>query len=202
MKLFFSPGSCSFCPHIVFREAGIPVELIKVNLKSHLLSDGSDFLAVNPKGYVPFLELDNGEYLSEGTAIIQYIADLKPESGLAPPPGSLERYRLQEWLGFINSEVHKGFSPFFKDYTPIEYKDALRKNLTKRLDFVAQHLKKQDFLLGNQLSVADVYLFTALGWAQWATLDLKDWPSLAAFRTRISERKSVSEAMAAEMAVD
>ena len=163
MKLYFSPGACSFSPHIALREAGVDFELVKVDLKNRkLAANGGDYLAINPKGYVPVLELDNGERLSEGPAIVQYIADLKPETGLAPKNGTLARYRLQEWLSYINSEIHKGFGPLFNPATPEETKAAARQNLAKRLDYVAAHLEKHAYLLGEQFTVADGYLFTVL----------------------------------------
>ena len=201
MKLYFSPGSCSFSPHIALREAGLAVELVKVDLKNRkLVADGSDFTRINPKGYVPVLELDDGTRLTEGPAIVQYIADLKPDSGLAPKAGSFERYRLQEWLGFINSEIHKGFGPLFKPTTPEDYKAMVRENLQNRLAFVADHLTKNDFLLGAQFSVADGYLYTVLNWSQWTGIDLSRWPSLVAFQERIGARASVQAARAAEAA--
>ena len=201
MKLYFSPGTCSFSPHIALREAGIAVELVRVDIKKHVLvADGSDFSAINPKGYVPVLELDNGVRLTEGPAIVQYIADLKPESGLAPKAGTIERYQLQEWLGFINSEVHKGFGPLFNPATPAEYKSIAHKNLASRLDYIAAHLATHDYLLGGRFTVADGYLFTVLGWGQWVGIDIKDWPALTAFQERIAGRASVREALAAEAA--
>jgi glutathione S-transferase len=202
MKLYFAPGTCSFSPHIALREAGIAVELVRVDIKKHVLvADGSDFSAINPKGYVPVLELDNGARLTEGPAIVQYIADLKPESGLAPQAGTLQRYQLQEWLGFINSELHKGFSPLFNPATPSEYKAIALKNLGNRLSYVAAHLATNDYLLGEQFSVADGYLFTVLGWGQWVGINLKDWPALVAFQERIASRPGVRDALAAEAAV-
>lgn len=201
MKLYFAPGTCSFSPHIALREAGIAVELVRVDIKQHVLAaDGSDFSAINPKGYVPVLELDNGVRLTEGPAIVQYIADLAPAAGLAPPAGTLERYQLQEWLGFINSEVHKGFGPLFNPATPADYKTIVIKNLANRLNYVAEHLSTHDYLLGGRFTVADGYLFTVLGWSQWVGIDLKEWPALAAFQERIGARPSVREALAAEAA--
>ena len=201
MKLYFSPGACSFSPHLALREAGIDFELVKVDLKSHtLVSDGSDFRRINPKGYVPVLELDNGKRLSEGPAIVQYIADLKPESGLAPKAGSFERYQLQEWLGFINSEIHKNFSPLFNPNTSEEAKANTRQNLGNRLTYVAEQLGANDFLMGSQFTVADGYLFTVLNWSQWTGIDLSQWPTLLAFQERIAKRPSVQEARAAEAA--
>lgn len=200
MKLYFSPGTCSFSPHIALREAGLAVELLRVDLKTRTLADGSDFAAINPKGYVPVLELDDGTRLTEGPAIVQYIADRKPESGLAPQAGTLARYQLQEWLGFINSEIHKGFSPLFNPATPDGYKTIARDNLARRFDWLAGHLGAHDYLLGERFTVADGYLYTVLGWCQWVGIELKQWPALLAFQERIGERRSVREALAAEAA--
>ena len=201
MKLYFSPGACSFSPHLALREAGIDFELVKVDLKSHtLVSDGSDFRRINPKGYVPVLELDNGKRLSEGPAIVQYIADLKPDAGLAPKAGSFERYQLQEWLGFINSEIHKNFSPLFNPNTSEEAKANTRQNLGNRLTYVSEQLGTNDFLMGSQFTVADGYLFTVLNWSQWTGIDLSQWPTLVAFQERIGKRPSVQEGRAAEAA--
>jgi len=202
MKLYFSPGACSFSPHLALREAGLDVELVKVDLKTRtLVADGSDFTKINPKGYVPVLELDNGTVLTEGPAIVQYIADLKPESGLAPKAGSFERYQLQEWLGFINSEVHKGFSPLFNPKTPDETKATAKLALSKRFDYLASRLEKNDFLMGKQFTVADGYLFTVLNWGQWVGIEISQWPSLAAFQARVSSRPSGNAARAAEAAI-
>jgi glutathione S-transferase len=201
MKLYFAPGTCSLSPHIALREAGIDVELVRVDIKKHVVvADGSDFSLINPKGYVPVLELDNGVRLTEGPAIVQYIADLKPESGLAPQAGTLARYQLQEWLGFINSEVHKTFSPLFNPATPADYKAIVLKNLASRLHYLAAHLAKHDYLMGEQFSVADGYLFTVLGWGQWVGIDIKEWPALAAFHQRVASRPAVQAALAAEAA--
>jgi len=201
MKLYFSPSACSFSPHIALREAGVDFELVKVDLKNHkLAADGADYNAINPKGYVPVLELDNGERLTEGPAIVQYIADLKPELGLAPAAGSFERYRLQEWLAFINSEVHKGFSPLFRPTTPEETKTSAREALSNRLAYIAKHLDRNEFLMGKQFTVADGYLFTVLNWGQWVGIDINAWPSLAAFVARVGSRPSVTAAKTAEAA--
>ena len=200
MKLYYSPAACSFSAHIALREAGLDFDLVKVDLKSHTLADGSDFTKINPKGYVPVLELDDGSVLTEGPAIVQYVADLKPESGLAPKAGTFERYRLQEWLAFINSEIHKGFGPLFNPKTSDETKATARENLSKRLGFVAEHLVKSDFLLGRRFSVADGYLFTVLNWGQWTGIDIAQWPSLADFQKRVGSRPGVQAARAAEAA--
>jgi glutathione S-transferase len=201
MKLYFAPGTCSLSPHIALREAGIDVELVRVDLKKHVVAaDGSDFSLINAKGYVPVLELDNGLRLTEGPAIVQYIADLKPESGLAPQAGTLERYQLQEWLGFINSEVHKGFAPLFNPATPADYQAIAKASLSKRLNYLAERLASNDYLMGERFSVADAYLFTVLGWGQWVGIEISEWPALAAFQQRIGERASVRAALAAEAA--
>ena len=199
MKLYFSPAACSFSPHVALREAGLDFELVKVDLKTgKIVANGSDFSRVNPKGYVPVLELDDGSVLTEGPAIVQYIADLKPASGLAPQAGTFERYRLQEWLGFINSEIHKGFSPLFNPATPEETKAAARAALANRLTYLAGHLNRNDYLLGKQFTVADGYLYTVLNWGQWVGVDISQWPSLADFVERVASRPSVSAARAAE----
>ncbi|MDR2507233.1 MAG: glutathione transferase GstA [Candidatus Accumulibacter sp.] len=196
MKLYYSPGACSLSPHIVLREAGLDFDLVRVDLAKHVLPDGSDFIRLNPKGYVPVLELDDGGLLTEGLAIIQYIADLKPESGLAPKAGTLERYRLIEWLAYISSEIHKGFSPLFRPNTPEEYKAIARENLTRRLEYAARPLEKGDFLLGSRFTVADAYLFAVTGWASFAQIDLG--AALTAFRERVGSRPPVKAALKAE----
>jgi glutathione S-transferase len=198
MKLYYSPGACSLSPHIVSREAGIPLELKKVNLKDKIVEGGADFRKINSKGYVPALELDNGQVLSEGPAIVQYLADQKPESGLAPKAGSLERYKLQEWLNFITTEIHKGFSPLFKPNTPEEYKKIVRENLAGRFDWLNQQLEGKDYLTGKSFTVADAYLFTVLTWAKPMQIDLAKWSNVAAFVSRVGARPKVQEAMQAE----
>ena len=198
MKLYYAPGACSLSPHIVSREAGIPVELKKVNLKDKVVEGGADFSKVNSKGYVPALELDNGQVLTEGPVIVQYLADQKPESGLAPKAGSFERYRLQEWLNFITAEIHKGFSPLFKPNTPDEYKKIVRENLAGRFEWLNQQLAGKDYLMGKSFTVADAYLFTVLTWTKPLQIDLGKWPNVAAFVTRVSARPKVKEAMKAE----
>ena len=197
MKLYYSPGACSLSPHIVSREAGIPLELKKVNTKDKTIEGGGDYWKVNPKGYVPALELDNGLVLTEGPAIVQYLADQKPDSGLAPKAGSLERYQLQGWLGFLNSEVHKGFSPLFKPNTPDEYKKISKENLAGRFDFLDKELGGREYLNGK-FSVADAYLFTLLNWTKPTQIDLAKWPNLTAYLARVGARPKVQEAMKAE----
>lgn len=198
MKLYFSTGACSFSPHTALREAGIDFALVRVDLRRRQTADGGDFCAINPKGYVPVLELDDGRRLTEVPAIVQYIADLKPESGLAPKAGSFARYQLQEWLGFISSEVHKSFSPLFRPTTPEEYKTTTRENLANRFAYLDRHLQANDFLMGNQFTVADGYLYTVLNWATPMGIDLAQWPALAAFHARVGSRPSVAAAQAAE----
>ncbi|HXZ47940.1 MAG TPA: glutathione transferase GstA [Usitatibacter sp.] len=198
MKLYYSPGACSLSPHIVLRELAEPFELVKVDTKSKTFDGGGDFLAVNGKGYVPVLELDGGERLTEGPAIVQYVADRHPGSGLAPPPGTLERVRLQEWLNFITSELHKGFSPLFSPETPEDYKPVARKRLAMRFDWLSKQLANRPYLTGERFTVADAYLFVILGWTGYVGMKLDDWPVLAAYRARIAQRAAVREAMKAE----
>ncbi|HEX6633031.1 MAG TPA: glutathione transferase GstA [Usitatibacter sp.] len=198
MKLYFSPGACSLSPHIALREAGLAFDLVKVDTKTHRFDGGGDFYSVNPKGYVPVLELDGGERLTEGPAIVQYIADRKPESGLAPKAGTLERVRLQEWLNFLTSEIHKGFSPLFSADTPEDYKPVVRKRLAGRFDWLSKELDGCDFLTGDRFTVADGYLFTLLGWLPFVGMNLQEWPVLKAYRERIAGRPAVKEALKAE----
>jgi glutathione S-transferase len=198
MKLYYSPGACSLSPHIVARELGIPVELKKVNVKDKTIEDGGDYWKINARGYVPALELDNGQVLTEGPAIIQYLADQKPEAGLAPKNGSLERYRLQEWLNFLTSEIHKGFSPLFKPNTPEEYKKIAKENLANRFKWLDEQLAGKDYLSGKQFTVADAYAFVLLGWTKPTQIDLSQWPNLQAFHRRVAARPKVKEAMQVE----
>jgi glutathione S-transferase len=198
MKLYYSPGACSLSPHIVSREAGIPLDLQKVSTKDKTMEGGGDYWQVNGKGYVPALKLDDGQLLTEGPAIVQYLADRKPESGLAPKNGTPERYRLQEWLNFITAEIHKGFSPLFRPTTPDEYKTISKENLAKRFDWLDQQLKGKDYLMGKTFTVADAYLFVVLGWTKPTGIDLARWPNLAAFHARVAARPKVKEAMVAE----
>ena len=198
MKLYYSPGACSLSPHIVSREAGIPLELQKVSTKDKTMEGGGDYWQVNGKGYVPALKMDDGQLLTEGPAIVQYLADRKPESGLAPKNGTPERYRLQEWLNFITAEIHKGFSPLFRPTTPEEYKTISKENLSKRFDWLDQQLKGKDYLMGKTFTVADAYLFVVLGWTKPTGIDLARWPNLAAYHARVAARPKVKEAMVAE----
>ncbi len=198
MKLYYSPGACSLSPHIVAREAGIKIDLQKVNTKDKTMDGGGDFWQVNAKGYVPTLELDNGERLTEGPAIVQYLADQKPDSGLAPKNGTMERYRLQEWLNFLTSEIHKQFSPLFRPTTPEDYKTIAKENIAKRFDLLDKHLAKNDYLMGKTFTVADAYLFVLTNWTKPTNIDLAKWPSLAAYNKRVAARPKVKEAMQAE----
>jgi len=198
MKLYYSPGACSLSPHIVAREAGIPVELQKVSTKDKTMEGGGDYWQVNGKGYVPALQLDDGSLLTEGPAIVQYLADRKPESNLAPKSGTIERYRVQEWLNFITAEIHKGFSPLFRPNTPEEYKTISKENLAKRFDWLDKQLAGKDYLTGKTFTVADAYLFVVAGWTKPTGIDLSRWPNLAAFHARVAARPKVKEAMLAE----
>lgn len=199
MRLYFSPGACSLSPHIALYETGLPFSAEQVHLGSKQTKSGADFRATNPKGMVPTLELDNGQILTEGPAIVQYIADRKPESGLAPPAGTLERYRLQEWLNFISTELHKGFSPLFNSKAPEEWKKIVRDNLAARFDYVAKHFEDgRPYLMGQTFTIADGYLFTVLRWTQIVQLDLSKWPQLTAYLERVAARPAVQAALRAE----
>jgi glutathione S-transferase len=198
MKLYYAPGACSLSPHIALREAELPFELVKTDTKTKKLADGSDYRAVNPKGYVPLLELDSGERLTEGPAIVQYIADQVPAKHLAPPNGSLQRYHLQEWLNYLTAELHKQYSPLFTPTTPEDYKPITRERLTQRYEFVDQALAKQPYLLGSEFTVADGYLFVLTRWAPHVGLKLEGFKSLQAFQARVRERPAVQAALTAE----
>jgi glutathione S-transferase len=197
MKLYYAPGACSLSPHIVAEEAGIHLDLEKVDLKTHKTEGGEDFYAVNPKGYVPALKLDDGSILTEGPAIVQYLADQKPASHLAPENGTLPRYKLQEWLTFINSEIHKNFSPLFGAASE-EVKTDAKAKLAKRFDYVNKELAGKDYLIGTNFTVADAYLFVMLTWANHLKLDLTPYSNLHAFFARIFARPKVHAAMKAE----
>lgn len=197
MKLYYSPGACSLASHIALLEAGLPFEAVRVG-RDKKTSDGNDFNVINPKGYVPALALDDGQLLTEGTAVLQYIADRNPASGLAPPAGDLQRYRLLEWLGYINSEIHKNFSPFFNPAATAQMKDMAKANLQRRLTYAEQALGDRPFLLGERFTVADAYLFTILGWGPAAGVDIGQWPGLKALHARVGARPQVQAAMKAE----
>jgi len=198
MKLYYSPGACSFSPHIVLRELDLPVDLVKVDLGTHKTADGGDYLAINPKGYVPVLQLDDGSVLTEGPAIVQYIADRTPAAKLAPPAGTMERYRLMEWLNFLTSEIHKGFSPLFNAKLSEETKVIMREAMARRFDYLSTRLRDQPYLMGDGFTVADAYLFTLLGWCRMTQVDLSKWPTLVAYVERIARLPAVRAAMKAE----
>jgi glutathione S-transferase len=198
MKLYYSPGACSLSPHIALLEAGLKVDLMLASTKTKKLADGSDFYLINPKGSVPVLELDNGERLTEGPAIVQYIADLVPEKHLAPANGTMARYRLQEWLNFITSELHKGFSPLFNPATTEEYKPQVRAKLAERFAWVNEQLEGKQYLMGEQFSVADGYLFVVSNWGQYVGVEVSGFANLVAFRARVAARPAVIAAMTAE----
>ena len=197
MKLYFKRGACSLSPRIVLGEAGLPFDPIEGDTKAGKTVTGEDFKKINPKGYVPTLQLDDGQVLTEGVAIVEYLADRKPESQLAPKPGSMERYRLIEWLNYIATELHKGTPPA---NSPPEVKEAVREARLAKYGFVAGHLADNDFLLGERFTVADAYLFTVLTWSKARGIELERWPPLKAYFDRIAARPAVREALAAERA--
>lgn len=198
MKLYYSPGACSLSPHITLREAGLAFEAVKAPTKTHKLDDGTDYYGINPLGYVPLLELDDGTRLREGPAIVQWIADQVPTKNLAPANGTLPRYRLQEWLTFIGTEIHKGFSPLFNAAMPEEAKTIARDKLHSRLKWVDEQLAGKEWLMGEHFSVADPYLFTTTNWAKPTNVDLSGFANLNAWRERVAARPAVQEAMKAE----
>ena len=198
MNLYYSPGACSLSPHIVLREAGLPFTPVMASTKTHQLADGTDYYTINPLGYVPLLELDDGQRLHEGPAIVQYIADQVPDKQLAPPAGTMARYRLIEWLNFITSELHKGFSPLFNKDFPEAGKEILRRKLTDRLAWVDRELEGKAYLMGERFSVADAYLFTIVNWTNFIGLDVSEFKHLAAYMKRVAERPAVHAAMKAE----
>lgn len=200
MKLYFSPSACSLASNIVLNELGLPHELVKVDTRKKLTKAGEDFLAINPKGYVPALGLDDGSVLTEGPAILQYLADQKPQAGLAPTNGTMARYRLQEWLGYINSEVHKSFSTFFVPGTVDDEKKAAGERLAKKFDWLQAQLGARDTLMAEGFTVADAYLYTVLGWTAFVGIDLGRWPGLKAWHAKIGARPAVVAALAAEKA--
>ena len=201
MKLYYAPGACSLAPHIVLREANLPFKLDRIDLKAGKKTQaGESYVALNPKGYVPALELDDGQVLTEGAAILQYLADRNPDARLAPRAGTIERARLHEWLNYIATEVHKGgYSPLFNPKAPDEWKQIVRDNLAAKLDFLARHLERQPFLLADGFSVADAYLFTILRWSSPRIgVELGPWPALGAFIDRVGARPAVKAALEAE----
>lgn len=200
MKLYYAPDTCSLSPHIVLRELGLPFTPIKVDNKTKRTADGRDFLTINPKGYVAALELAEGQILTEGPVIVQYLAELKPECGLVPAAGSWERLRLQEWLNFINSEIHAGSAPLFNTTLPEEARAAICEKLFRRFDFLQHRLAESHYLAGATFSVADAYLFTVLRWCRFFSIDLYRWPALSDYMTRIEARPAVQAALLAEAA--
>jgi glutathione S-transferase len=197
-KLYYSPGACSLSPHIALLEAGLPFELVLASTKTKKLADGTDFYTINAKGSVPVLELTDGQRLTEGPAIVQYIADQAPASQLAPAAGSMARYRLMEWLNFITSELHKGFSPLFNPATPDDYKTLARTKLAERLKWVDEQLEGKTFLMGDTFTVADGYLFTVASWGKYVGLDIAPMKNLSAFMGRVAARPAVQAALKAE----
>jgi glutathione S-transferase len=198
MKLYYAPGACSMAPHIALCEAGLGYDLEKVDLGAKKTERGTDYLRINPKGYVPALELDGGELLTEVSAVIQYIADQAPTSGLAPRPGTMERYRLLEWLGFITTELHKGFGPLWHPETPDAYKGTVRGSLATRFGYLDDQLSGREHLLPSGYTVADAYAFTILNWTNFHDIDLAPWPTIKAYTARIAARPKVQQAMREE----
>ena len=198
MKLFLKPGACSLSPHIVLEELGLTYETETVDLKGKKTGSGGDYLAINPKGYVPALQLDNGYVLTEGPAIMQYLADLKPEKKLAPVNGTLERYQLQSWLTFIGTELHKSFSPLFGSAAPQDWKDVCSGNIHRRLVWVNDQLAGKDYLMGKDFTVADAYMFTVVGWTKFVKIDISSLPNLVAYLQRVAARPAVLAALKAE----
>ncbi|HUJ99815.1 MAG TPA: glutathione transferase GstA [Stellaceae bacterium] len=199
MKLYYSPGACSLSPHIVLREAGHSFELQRVDVQAKKLKPGDgDFFAVNPKGQVPVLELDDGDRLTEGPAIVQYLADQKPASGLAPANGTMPRYHLQEWLNFVTSDLHKVFAPLFRATTPDEFVKITKDNLANKFAFLDRHLATHQYLMGDSFTVADAYCFTIVNWTRFKDIDLGRWPNLKSYMDRVAARPKVQEAMKAE----
>lgn len=199
MKLYYTPGVCSLSPHIILKESGLPHSLVKTDIRAKTIDGGADYKAKNPLGYVPALELDDGTLLTEGPAIVQYIADKAPEKKLAPANGTLDRYKMQSWLNFVSTELHKGgFSPLFNPALADDVKKVFRDRLMTRLDHLENHLKKNDYLLGSTFSLPDAYLFTVLRWTVPMKIDLAPYPAIQAYQKRIAARPGVQAAMAAE----
>ncbi|MDM0036667.1 glutathione transferase GstA [Variovorax sp. J22P271] len=198
MKLYYSPGACSLSPHIALREAGLAFEPVLASTKSHKLQDGTDYYGINPLGYVPMLELDDGTRLREGPAILQYIADLAPTKNLAPANGTMPRYRLQEWLTFIGTEIHKSFSPLFNAGMPEEGKTISKTKLRSRYEWLDSQLAEKDYLMGDTFSVADGYLFAVTNWAKPTGVDIADLAKLNAWHARVAARPAVQDALKAE----
>jgi glutathione S-transferase len=198
MKLYYSPGACSLSPHIALQEAGLPYDLVRVDLKAKKLEDGTDYTKINPKGQVPALGLDDGELLTEGAVIVQAIADKVPAKNLAPASGTAERYRLQEWLNFVASELHKNFSPLFQPVIPDDVKTFFSDRLMSKFRYVDQMLAGRDYLMGDHFTVPDAYMFTMLAWADRMKMDLSGLTHLMAYKARIAARPKVQDALKAE----
>jgi glutathione S-transferase len=198
MKLYYAPGACSLAPHIAAREAGLQVELDKVDLRNRKTAGGEDFSAVNPKGYVPAVRMEDGSVLTEAAAILQYVGDRAPASGLLPAAGSAERYRVIEWLTFISSEIHKGYGPLWNPKSTEAEKQAAREKLATRFPIAEKALAKGDYLMGTRFTVADAYLFTVVNWSGMTGVDLAAFPKLQEFQKRVAARPKVQEALKAE----
>jgi glutathione S-transferase len=198
MKLYYSPAACSLSPHIALYEAGLKFDAILANTKTHKLADGTDYYTINPLGYVPLLELDDGTRLTEGAAIVQYIADQAPEKNLAPANGTLPRYQLQSLLNFISTEIHKGFAPLFKPGVPLETQQMAKDGLANRLTWIDGQLAGKQYLMGDHFTVADGYLFNVTNWTAFVKIDLSPYANLVAYRERIAARPAVLQAMKAE----
>ncbi len=198
MKLYYSPGACSLSVHIVLREAGIEFEPVLASTKTHKLADGTDYYTINPKGYVPVLELDNGERLTEGPAIVQYIADQVPDKKLAPANGTMARYRLQEWLNFITSELHKGVGGLFNPAMPEDGKAVMRARALMRLKWTDEQLEGKQYLMGDAFTVADAYLFTVANWTAHTGIDISGLKHLGEFQARMAKRPAVQASLKAE----
>jgi glutathione S-transferase len=197
MKLYYAPGACSLAPHIALNEAGLAYDALRVDLRKHQLADGTDYYKINPKGYVPLLETDDGTRLSEVAVLLQYIADRKPGT-LAPAFGTMERYRLMEWLNFIATEIHKQFGPLWDPTTPDATKERQRAALARRFDYVANALSARPYLTGEAFTIADAYLFTVVNWSGMLDVDLSPWPALQQFQARVAARPKVHATLVAE----
>lgn len=198
MKLYYAPGACSLSPHIALKEAGIPFDLVKVDLKAKKTEDGSDYLGLNPKGQIPAVGMDNGDVLTEGAVIVQMIADKVPGKNLVPPAGTVERYRAQEWLNFVSTELHKNFSPLFNPAIPDDVKQFFKDRITGKFTYINGALAGKDYLMGGQFTVADGYLFTILRWADGQKIDISGLENLVAYKARVATRPMVQEALKAE----
>jgi glutathione S-transferase len=196
MKLYYSPGACSLSPHIVLKEAGFTFATERVDLKTHMTASGAHLKDVSSKDYVPILELDSGERLTEGPAIVQYLADQRPQSKLAQPAGSVERYRLQEWLNFVSTELHKAFYPLFRrDTTSLDWQKIMETKIAAKFDWVSAELGNRAYLFGDQFTIADAYLFTVVNWTHFVNIDLNRWPILAQYHARVAARPRVKEVL-------